>query len=101
MRRYRLRPRQRERMTAALRAMGELDAQDQEEFCATWPDCDRSVVVADELISSFTNRRMARLAEHCLRQAVALDVIRVTGTFAARHLCRVAFSEPLVASPAL
>jgi hypothetical protein len=41
------------------------------------------------------------LAEHCLRQAAALDVIRVAGTFAARQLSRVAFSEPLVASPAL
>jgi hypothetical protein len=88
-------------MTAALPAMGELDAQDQEEFCATWPGCDRSVVVADELISSFTNRRMARLAEHCLRQAAALDVVRVAGTFAACHISCEGSSKPRVASPAL
>jgi hypothetical protein len=79
-------------MTAALRAMGELDAQDQAESCVAWPDCDRSVVVLDVLISAFTNRRVARLAEHSLRQAAALDVVRVAGTFAARHI---------VASPAL
>ena len=36
--------RQRERMTAAMRAMGELDAQDQEEVVRTRPSCDRSVV---------------------------------------------------------
>ena len=63
--------------------------------------CDRSVVVADELISSFTRRRIARRAEHCLGHAAALDVIRVAGTFAARHVGRAASSEPLVASPAL
>jgi hypothetical protein len=50
-----------------MRAMGELDAQDQEESCVTWPGCDRTVVVADVLISAFTCRRVARLAEHCLR----------------------------------
>ena len=42
-----------------------------------------------------------RLAEHCFRQAAALDVIRVAGTFAAGHVSRAACSEPLVASPAL
>ena len=41
------------------------------------------------------------LAEHCLRQAAALDVARVAGTFGARQIGRAAFSEPLVASPAL
>jgi hypothetical protein len=43
-----------------------------------------------------------RLAEHCLRQAAPIDVIRVAGTFAAaRHISRAASSEPLVASPVL
>jgi hypothetical protein len=59
------------------------------------------VVVADELISSFTRRRIPRLAEDRPRQAAALDVIRVAGTFAARHISRAACSEPLVASPAV
>ena len=42
-----------------------------------------------------------RLAEPGLRQAAALDVIRVAGTFAARHVGRAACSEPLAWSPAL
>jgi hypothetical protein len=82
-----------------MRAMGELDAQDQEESCVTWPGCDRSVVVTDVLISAFTCRRVARLAEHCLRQAAALDVVRVAGACASHQLR--GLPEPLVASPAL
>jgi hypothetical protein len=51
-------------MTAAMRAMGELDAQDQGEVLRCMARLRSKRDVLDVLTSSFTCRGIARLAEH-------------------------------------
>jgi hypothetical protein len=69
-----------------MRAMGELDAQDQEAVVRYGQAAIGAWSVADELISSFTRRPGRALPS----PGGGLDVIRVAGTFAAGHISRAA-----------